>query len=336
MTPSPGAMPAAADARGVDIIQNCEVTGIRREGGRVTRRRDHQRLHRRRARSAASPPAIPACMAAMAGLRLPIESHPLQALVSEPIKPVLDTRGDVERGPRLYQPVRQGRAGDRRRHRPLQLVMPSAAAFRSSSTLDALVEMFPIFSRLRMLRQWGGIVDCLPGRVPDHRQDAGEGLYFNCGWGTGGFKATPGSGWVFAHTIAQRPAAPAERAVRAGPLRQRPPDRRARRRRASRIEDRHPDDAADRVSLVRAARRDANSPTAARRISRARSTRAAAERRRMGRLPLHAQEPEGRCTTSAGCHAHGCRRWFNVARDTVTHGIPERLHDAASSRERRQ
>ena len=69
-------------------------------------------------------------------------------------------------------------------------------------TLAAIKELFPIFSRMRMLRQWGGIVDVTPDACPILGKTPVDGLYFNCGWGTGGFKATPGSGWAFAHTIA--------------------------------------------------------------------------------------------------------------------------------------
>ena len=113
---------ARADARGVDIIQNCEVTGFRIENGRVagvetTRGSIGAKkvgVRRRRPFQRAAPP--------WPGFRLPIESHPLQALVSEPIKPVLDTRRHVQRRARLCQPVRQGRAGDRRRHRRLHLL----------------------------------------------------------------------------------------------------------------------------------------------------------------------------------------------------------------------
>ncbi len=69
--------------------------------------------------------------------------------------------------------------------------------------MQAIVELFPVFSRVRMLRQWGGIVDICPDACPIISKTPVDGLYFNCGWGTGGFKATPGSGWVFAHTIAR-------------------------------------------------------------------------------------------------------------------------------------
>ena len=97
-------------------------------------------------------------------------------------------------------------------------------------TLGAIVEMFPAFSRVRMNRQWGGIVDVSPDACPIISKTPVQGLYFNCGWGTGGFKATPGSGWC-TPTPSRATRPPAERAVLAGPLLYRPPDRRARRRR---------------------------------------------------------------------------------------------------------
>jgi sarcosine oxidase subunit beta len=142
-------------------------------------------------------------LAAMADLRLPIESHPLQALVSEPIKPILHTvvmsnavhgyisqsdRGDLVIGAGIDAYTGYGQRGS------FSII---------ESTLAAIVELFPIFSRVRMNRQWGGIVDVCPDACPIIGLTPVKGLYFNCGWGTGGFKATPGSGWVFAHTIAQ-------------------------------------------------------------------------------------------------------------------------------------
>jgi sarcosine oxidase subunit beta len=192
----------AADARGVDIIQNCEVTGFRIENNRV------QGVDTSRGFIAAKKIGCVAAghssvLAAMAGLRLPIESHPLQALVSEPIKPVLDT---VVMSGAVHVYVSQSDKGE--------LVLGAGIdAFNSYAQrgslhviehqLTALTELFPIFSRLRFMRQWGGIVDVCPDASPIVAKMPVEGLYFNCGWGTGGFKATPGSGWVFAHTIAQ-------------------------------------------------------------------------------------------------------------------------------------
>ena len=138
----------------------------------------------------------------MAGLRLPIESHPLQALVSEPIKPILDT---VVMSNAVHVYVSQSDKGE--------LVIGAGAdlynsyAQRGSFTvieekIQALVELFPFTSRLSMMRSWGGTVDICPDASAIISKTPVQGLYFNCGWGTGGFKATPGSGWVFAHTIA--------------------------------------------------------------------------------------------------------------------------------------
>jgi sarcosine oxidase subunit beta len=192
----------AADARGVDIIQNCEVTGFRIENNRV------KGVETTRGSIAAKKVGCVAAghssvLAAMAGIRLPIESHPLQALVSEPIKPVLDT---VVMSGAVHVYVSQSDKGE--------LVLGAGIdAYNSYAQrgslhviehqLTALTELFPIFSRLKMLRQWGGIVDVCPDASPIVAKMPVDGLYFNCGWGTGGFKATPGSGWVFAHTIAQ-------------------------------------------------------------------------------------------------------------------------------------
>jgi sarcosine oxidase, subunit beta len=190
-----------ADARGVDIIQNCEVTGIRRDGGRVTG------VDTTRGFIGAKKVGVVAAghcgvLAAMAGIRLPIESHPLQALVSEPIKPVLDTvvmsnavhgyisqadKGDLVIGAGIDSYVGYGQRGS------FSII---------EGTLAAILELFPTFSRVRMNRQWAGIVDVAPDACPIIGLMPVKGLYFNCGWGTGGFKATPGSGWVFAHTIA--------------------------------------------------------------------------------------------------------------------------------------
>ena len=192
----------AADARGVDIVQNCEVTGIDVAGGRVTG------LETSRGRIAVKKVGLVAAghssvLAAMAGLRLPIESHTLQAMVSEPIKPILHS---VVMSNTVHVYVSQSDKGE-------LVIGAGMDGYNSYSQrgsfqivegqMGALVELFPIFSRLRMLRQWGGIVDVCPDASPIVGKTPVEGLYINCGWGTGGFKATPGSGWVFAHTIAQ-------------------------------------------------------------------------------------------------------------------------------------
>jgi len=191
-----------ADARGVDIIQNCEVTAIRREANAVIGVETTMGFIKAK-RIGVVTAGNSSVLAAMAGLRLPIESHPLQALVSEPIKPVLHTvvmsnavhgyisqadKGDLVIGAGIDSYVGYGQRGS------FSII---------EGTLAAILEMFPTFSRIRMNRQWGGIVDVSPDACPIIGLTPVRGLYFNCGWGTGGFKATPGSGWVFAHTIAQ-------------------------------------------------------------------------------------------------------------------------------------
>ena len=191
-----------ADQLGVDIIQNCEVTAIRQENGEVTGVETSKG-----AISAKKVGVVVAghcsVLADMAGFRMPIESHPLQALVSEPIKPVLDT---VVMSNAVHGYVSQSDKGD--------LVIGAGidsytgygqrGSFSNiEHTVAAIIEMFPIFSRVRMNRQWGGIVDTTPDACPIIGNTPVKGLYFNCGWGTGGFKATPGSGWVFAHNVAK-------------------------------------------------------------------------------------------------------------------------------------
>jgi sarcosine oxidase subunit beta len=191
----------AADDYGVDIIQNCEVSGIRRDSDHVTGLETSRGFIKTKKIGVVTA-GHSGILAAMAGLRLPIESHPLQALVSEPLKPVLHTvimsgavhgyisqsdKGELVIGAGIDSYTGYGQRGS------FQVI---------EHTLQAIVELFPIFSRVRMLRQWGGIVDTTPDACPIISKMPVKGLYFNCGWGTGGFKATPGSGWVFAHTIA--------------------------------------------------------------------------------------------------------------------------------------
>ena len=191
----------AADALGVDIIEQCEVVGIDVREGKVTG------VQTTRGPIAADRVGVvvaghASVLAGMSGLRLPIESHPLQAFVSEPIKPVLDT---VVMSGAVHGYISQSDKGE--------LVIGAGIdayngyAQRGSfpvieQAMQAIIELFPIFSRVRMLRLWGGIVDICPDACPIVSKTPVGGLYFNCGWGTGGFKATPGSGWVFAHTMA--------------------------------------------------------------------------------------------------------------------------------------
>lgn len=192
----------AADALGVDIIQNCEVTGIRRDGGAVVGV-DTARGFIKAKKVAVVAAGHSSVIASMADIRLPIESRPLQALVSEPLKPIFP---NVVMSNAIHAYISQSDKGD--------LVIGAGVdqyngyGQRGSyhtieHTLQAIVEMFPIFSRVRMNRQWGGIVDVSPDACPIIGLTPVKGLYLNCGWGTGGFKATPGSGWVMAHTVAQ-------------------------------------------------------------------------------------------------------------------------------------
>ncbi len=192
----------AADALGVDILQNCEVTGIRREGGAVVGL-DTARGFIRTKKVAIVAAGHSSVLASLAGFRLPLESHPLQALVSEPMKPIFPT---VVMSNAIHAYISQSDKGD--------LVIGAGIDHYTGygqrgsfpiieGTLQAIVELFPLFSRVRMNRQWGGIVDVSPDACPIIGLTPVKGLYINCGWGTGGFKATPGSGWVMAHTVAQ-------------------------------------------------------------------------------------------------------------------------------------
>ena len=202
-----------ADTHGVDIIQNCEVTAIRRDDGRVTGV-ETSRGFIKAGKVGIAVAGNSSVLAEMAGLRLPIESHPLQALVSEPIKPVLDT---VVMSNAVHAYVSQTDKGE-------LIIGAGIDAYNGygmrgsfsiiEGTMEAVVELFPLFSRLRMLRQWAGTVDVCPDASPIIGKTPVQGLYINCGWGTGGFKATPGSGWVFAHTIAQDRPHPLNEAFR--------------------------------------------------------------------------------------------------------------------------
>jgi sarcosine oxidase subunit beta len=190
----------AADALGVDLVQGCEVTGIELERGRAVA------VETTRGRIAAGRIGLVAAghssvLAAMAGLRLPVQSHPLQALVSELYEQVLDT---VVMSNAVHVYVSQAHKGE--------LVLGAGIdAFNSYAQrgslhvierqLAAALELFPIFERARVLRTWAGIVDVCPDASPIVGLSPVEGLFLNCGWGTGGFKATPASGWTFAWTL---------------------------------------------------------------------------------------------------------------------------------------
>lgn len=191
----------AASSLGVDIIQNCEVEGLVRQGNRIVA------VDTSRGRIKAGQVGIAVAgntgrLAAMAGLRLPIESHVLQAFVSEPLKPILNTVVTYGAG-HFY--ISQSDKGE--------LVMGGDLDFYPSysqkgnlpiieEAVSAALQMFPMLSRVRMLRHWGGIMDMTLDGSPIIAKTPIDNFYINGGWCYGGFKATPASGWVFAHTLA--------------------------------------------------------------------------------------------------------------------------------------
>ncbi len=192
-----------ADSYGVDLIQQTEVTGLIIEDGTITGVNTNRYGEIKADRVGSVVAGNSGVVAKMAGFELPLESHPLQALVSEPIKPILDT---VVMSNQVHGYVSQSDKGD--------LVIGAGIdgyngyGQRGSyptieHTVQAIVELFPIFSRVRMNRQWGGIVDTCPDACPIMSKTPVNNLFFNCGWGTGGFKATPGSGNVFAACLAK-------------------------------------------------------------------------------------------------------------------------------------
>ncbi|SDK66813.1 sarcosine oxidase subunit beta [Nocardioides sp. YR527] len=190
-----------ADELGVDLIQDCEVTGIVKDGNRVVG------VQTSRGTISAGKVALCAAghssvLAEMAGFDLPIQSHPLQALVSELHQPVHPT---VVMSNHVHVYVSQAHKGE--------LVMGAGVdAYNGygqrggfhviEEQMAAAVELFPIFARAHLLRTWGGIVDVTPDASPVVSKTPIDQLYVNCGWGTGGFKGTPGAGWTMAHTIA--------------------------------------------------------------------------------------------------------------------------------------
>ena len=191
----------ACSDMGMDIIQQCEVTGVRSENGKV--------LGVDTTKGAIDCDKLglvvaghSGLLANMAGFRLPIESVALQALVSEPIKPCLDV---VVMANTVHGYLSQSDKGE-------MVIGGGADGFNNytqrgsfhhiEETVRALVETFPMVSRLKMLRQWGGIVDMTGDRSPILSRTPLQGCFINCGWGTGGFKSIPGSGWGFAELMA--------------------------------------------------------------------------------------------------------------------------------------
>jgi sarcosine oxidase subunit beta len=188
-------------ALGVDIIQNCEVLAWKKEGERIVG-----------VETSLGPISAgvfgmsvaghSGVLAGLAGFRLPITSYALQAMVSEPLKPILDT---VVMSTATAAYVSQSDKGELVFGAGLDLY-PSYAQRGNlptqQSIVAALLEIFPSFRRLKMLRQWAGIVDVCWDYSPVIGPAPADNLYLNCGWGTGGFKATPVGGWLLAHLMA--------------------------------------------------------------------------------------------------------------------------------------
>jgi sarcosine oxidase subunit beta len=192
----------ACSDMGMHIVERCAVTGVRTENGQVrgvetTRGAiDCERLCLVVAGHSSE-------LAEMAGFRLPIESVPLQALVSEPIKPCMDVvvmantvHGYMSQSDKGEMVIGGGTDG-------YNAYTQRGSFHHIEETVRALVETFPMLSRLKMLRQWGGIVDMTGDRSPLISKTPVDGIFVNCGWGTGGFKAIPGSGWATAEMLAK-------------------------------------------------------------------------------------------------------------------------------------
>ncbi|MEM7439013.1 MAG: sarcosine oxidase subunit beta family protein [Pseudomonadota bacterium] len=192
----------ACSAMGMHVIQKCEVTGIHSEGGAVTG------VETTKGRIGCKKLGIVVAghsgvLAEMAGFRLPVESVSLQALVSEPIKPCMDV---VVMANTVHGYMSQSDKGE-------MVIGGGADGFNNytqrgsfhhlEETVRALIETFPMVSRLKMLRHWGGIVDMTGDRSPIISKTPMDGVFMNCGWGTGGFKAIPGSGFAMAELMAK-------------------------------------------------------------------------------------------------------------------------------------
>jgi len=209
----------AADALGVDILQECEVTGFTRgPGGRVTGV-ETRRGPIRAERVGIAAAGHSSVLARLAGFRLPVTSYALQAMVTEPLKPRLD-KVVISPGTGAY--VSQSDKGEMVIGGSLDL-FPSYAQRGSFAVLQSVVAatlaLFPSFSRLRLLRHWAGIVDVVHDSSPIIGATPVPELYINCGWGTGGFKAIPRP------RARHRPQPRARGALPAQALHHRPPDR---------------------------------------------------------------------------------------------------------------
>jgi sarcosine oxidase subunit beta len=202
-----------ADRRGVDVVQNCEVTGIQIFAGRVSGVETTRGVIRTN-KIALAVAGSSSRVAAMAGLRLPIESHVMQAFVSEGIKPLVDHVITFGAGHFYISQSDKGGlvfGGD----------IDGYNSYAQRGNLPAIEDVceggmaiMPVIGRVRIVRSWGGLVDMSMDGSPIIDRTSVEGLYLNAGWCYGGFKATPASGWCFAHLIARDEPHPAAAAYR--------------------------------------------------------------------------------------------------------------------------
>ncbi len=197
----------ACSDMGMDIIQQCEVTGVRSENGQVTGVETTKGYIGTR-KLGIVVAGHSGQVAEMAGFRLPVESMALQALVSEPIKPCMDVvvmantvHGYMSQSDKGEMVIGGGTDG-------FNNYTQRGSFHHIEETLRALIETFPMISRLKMLRQWGGIVDMTGDRSPIISKTPLGNCFINCGWGTGGFKAIPGSGWAMADLMARSEPGP--------------------------------------------------------------------------------------------------------------------------------
>jgi sarcosine oxidase subunit beta len=191
----------AADAYGIDIIQECEVKAVRRDRGRVIGV-ETTKGYIGAKKVGVAVAGHTSVLTEMAGFRVPLDSCALQAFVSEPIKPVLDV---LLMAGLVHVYLSQSDKGE-------LVIGGGSDAYNSYAqrgsfstiehTVEALLSLFPAFSRLRLMRQWAGITDISPDRSPIIDKTPVENFFVNAGWGTGGFKAIPAGGWTFAHLIA--------------------------------------------------------------------------------------------------------------------------------------
>jgi sarcosine oxidase subunit beta len=191
----------ACSEMGMDIIQKCEVTGIDQKGGKVTGVQTTKGAIKTK-KLAMVVAGNSGDLAKMGGFRLPVESISLQALVSEPIKPCMDVvimantvHGYMSQSDKGEMVIGGGTDG-------YNNYTQRGSFHHLEETVRALIETFPMVSRLKMLRHWGGIIDITGDRSPIISKTPLGNCFINCGWGTGGFKAIPGSGWAMAELIA--------------------------------------------------------------------------------------------------------------------------------------